>query len=307
MSKPKRHHTTPCLILRNFADANEHFFVFDKRRAMHGVVRDSIYNRFVRKHQNSLKRNDGSRDYALEHYFTHLETQAAPVITQILQAVRAKKAPKLAPAEKKIWDRFLIAQWTRTPTRRAATYNEEDFERLLYELLDTFHARHGYPVSPEERARLTSRPKVIEMRRYAMFEGLQLPLRGAENVLESKGLGFLVNYAPRKSLVIGDNTVLKMVPKHTNNLSDPEVEMWFPIAHDVLITPLGSKGTEEVFALNDQKIRQVNEIIFRESNIVASRSMRLLESLSRGYRMNNVDGDLHWTEEPSQRPVSASG
>ncbi len=307
MSNPKRHHTIPCLILRNFADANEHFFVFDKRLPTKGVVHDSIYSRFVRKHQNSLKRNDGTRDYTLEHYYAHLETQAAPVITRIIEALRAKKAPKLTPDEKKIWDRFLVAQWIRTPTRRAAIYDEEEFERLVHEMLDTFHARHGYRVSPEERAQLTSKTKVSELHQYAMFKGLQLPMRGAENALGSKGLGFLVNYDSRKSLVIGDNTVLKMVPKHTNNLCDPEVEMWFPIAHDVLITPFGSKGSEKVVAFNDQKIRQVNEIIFRESAVVASRSRRLLESLSHDYRMNNVNRALHRSEEPDQMPMSASG
>ena len=126
-------------------------------------------------------------------------------------------------------------------------------------------------------------------------EGLIENLRGEENtvrelvyekifryirsyrlsLLKNKGLRIGIIRKDTKSFVIGSNPILKM-----SHLADTSSEFWLPIAHDIAITPYGSRHTEEISELEDQKVRSLNEKIFEQSTKIAGCSKKLLCSLS---------------------------
>jgi hypothetical protein len=100
-------------------------------------------------------------------------------------------------------------------------------------------------------------------------------------VISEKGLLFAIISKPRKSFVVGSHPIVKLAQRDRSHLSDPTVELWFPLAHDIAVTPCFSRGTEKKVEIKeDHHIRHLNQTIFKQSSSIAGRSSALIASLA---------------------------
>ncbi|VAX18350.1 hypothetical protein MNBD_NITROSPINAE04-21, partial [hydrothermal vent metagenome] len=100
------------------------------------------------------------------------------------------------------------------------------------------------------------------------------------DVLNNKGLGITRISSANKSFIIGSFPVLKLTNDGRTHLSDPTVEAWLPIAHDIIVTPALEKGEEKLVALNDKSVRRLNMLFAKQSTTIAGRSEKLIRSLA---------------------------
>jgi len=140
--------------------------------------------------------------------------------------------------------------------KRPLTSREQQFINILSE--------------PEQQNRLKQNVKVGALR-----IGGPLVLEALGN----KGLGVARVMSAKKSFIIGSFPILKLTNDNRAHLSDPTVEVWLPIAHDIAITPFFTKGKEKLVSIDDRNIRKLNEAITRQSTIIAGRSEKLIRSL----------------------------
>ena len=98
-------------------------------------------------------------------------------------------------------------------------------------------------------------------------------------ILMKKGLGIAVVARPSEAgFVIGSNPVVKLSYPGLAHLSDPSVEFWFPIAHDVAVTPI-PEGREELVEVDEEVTSRINKDIFGQSTVIAGSSREQIKSL----------------------------
>ena len=222
----------------------------------------------------------GKKDDSVETKLSELEGKASPIIEKIIQAAQNGKTPNLTSNEKELWDNFLGRQWVRTPKNRdemqnpafvtdALTHFENDEGRSLSDdMYERFH-------NPKEQPRImkniwtenvvrTPRPEILE-------------------ILGNKGIEIRIVRSPKRSFVIGSNPILivQAVPGGQTDIRDSNVGILLPIAHDVIVTAVFSRGEEKIVEMDEMlDIRQINKAIFNQSDMVAGRSRELITSLA---------------------------
>lgn len=277
MSLPRRHHFVPLLLQRRFTDANGRIFVFDKRRSEAGVFATTPGNAFVQKDLNSLELKDGSKHVGLELWYSELESEVAPIIDKIVERARAGRVPGLSDDERDVWDNFVYHQQKRAPDIFERLQLVQEFEKELPARVAEYE-REVRPLTEEERAEMFSPEGKKRMIQHASVTARG---RGSEEViatLAALGIAAALIKSPKKSFILGDHPQARMGPD--GRLGHPATELWMPIATDVAVSPWGPPNEEKLIAVEGDHVRRVNEIIFKHSNVVASRSEQLLRSLA---------------------------
>jgi hypothetical protein len=104
----KRQHTLPQMVLRRFVDGKGRIFYLNKRASTKGVLSTkNLKNLFLETHIYSSVAKDGTKNAALETYFSGIEGKANLVIEKIVSAARTSRLPQLSSAEKDVWDIFV--------------------------------------------------------------------------------------------------------------------------------------------------------------------------------------------------------
>jgi len=100
--------------------------------------------------------------------------------------------------------------------------------------------------------------------------------------LASRGLGVVHIEARHKSFIIGSSPVVKLTLPGRSDIRDPTVEMWLPIASDVMVGLGREAGTETLASTTDaSQIRHINEAIASQSTMIAGASKALVRSLAK--------------------------
>ena len=275
MNTPIRHHYIPRMILRNFTDNNGRLHCYYKPAGK--IFSTTPDNVLAESHLYTRQGASGKKDVSVEKELSHLEGRVQAVVEKIVNAARKGDEPGLAPSEKKTWDDYLCSQFRRLPVARESLPDEE----LVAEHLDRFE-REVRPLKPAVREKFSEPKFQTELVDDAWVQIVANPQGELLEVLQDKGLviGFIGN--ARKSLVTGDNPTIEIAPQGRTDLRFPEVERLFPLAHDIVVTPGLPAGNEKLVVIDDTGyIRQLNEEILKNSNIIVGRSHALIESLSR--------------------------
>jgi len=277
----KRHHFVPQMLLRRFVDHNSNLYYFDKRFPSRGVLVSTSQNLFLENHLYTAEDKDGVKDVELESYFSELEGRADHIIEKIVTAARKEQKPNLTSYEKEIWNLFFYYQWKRVPDYFRKIHALMDFDRSLHEAVTTFETEHR-PFTDDERRNLQDPAWRDRIKQGAIVQALADPGPLVETALSQKGLGVVVIQKPNKSFVIGSNPVLRLSLPGRSHLTDPTVEIWLPVAHDILVGPAPLPQQELVVGLReDRHIRYINESILKQSTVIAGRSKELISSLVR--------------------------
>lgn len=280
---PRRHHTVAVMMLKNFTDEDELLWVYNRsnphiRRSTPDAV---FYENDFHTHINK----DGTKDTSLEAFFAALEGEADRLIQKICGAARAGKLPNLSKTERQTWDQFLYYQWKRSPDFLKSAGFDQDFEVVLDEVLQDFEKQFR-PMTDDERSLVQKSSFKKDIKRSARVVTLRDPGQTVQSALNQLGLAVGRILKPNKSFIIGTKPVTKLAPKNQSTLGDPEVEVWLPIASDIVVCMVPNGGLEMLANLNDKSVRELNEVIFRESTTIASRSSALIASLT-GAKVRN--------------------
>ena len=275
MHLPIRHHFIPQLILRNFTNDDGYLHCYSKQARR--MFKSPPSNVFLKKHLYSQRDERGKKNPSVEIEISNsIDGPAAPVLDKIVKSGRNGTLPGLTGLEKRIWDEFFCCQLRRLPTARGSISDAE----LVAEALDDFE-RHIQLLSATLRDKYKDAGLQRDLAHNAWAKIIAQGGGELMDVLQQKGLAVGVIGNPKKSFIIGDNPTVRITPHGNTHLSHPQVELLLPIAHDVIVTPCYSTGKEELASLVDSDwVRKINESIFRQSNVIAGRSRKLVESLS---------------------------
>ena len=278
MSKPKRHHYIPQMILKRFMDLDGILHVFDKRFPEKGVQKRTARNLFVEGDFYTQFDDGGTKDVSVEtEYLAPLEGKASPVIEKIVNAARRGVRPNLSPAEKDIWVNFSYNQFVRVPeTREKFTKETRQDIRREIDFIGQFR-----PFSDFEQSILDDEETMDRLFRNGSIRSVQLPTpTEVYEVLSEKHICAAVirQPKPKRSFCIGSNPVVKLSNPGQSHLADPSVEVWLPIARDVAVSPCPGER-DQVISVRDRHVKSINRSVFQQSTVIAGCSRELIESL----------------------------
>jgi hypothetical protein len=276
MSVPKSHHYVPKLILRRFADERGHLYFFRKDRPGAEVKSASLDRLFAAEHLYSKKRKDGSKDPALEHGLNRLETEVAPVFSQIIEAARNGRPPGLSAEQKEVVALFHYVQWKRSFDHRLTFLSNEVFSTIYDQAAE--RAREMFPGREEEIERIRAILLAKEHIHNVRVDMLRLINPDTLDLLMSRALVVAVPQNRLKSWIIGSSPVIKL---GSADLTHPDSEIWLPIAPDVAIGFWRVAEPERVLWMPDIAVRHMNGSVASQSIMFAGRSKELVQSLSR--------------------------
>jgi Protein of unknown function (DUF4238) len=278
-SRPKNHHFVAEMLLKRFTDESGKLYVFDKRRREKSVRVSSAKGDFFERDLNTFVQPNGTLDWSLETGYSKLEDSAELIVNRIVDAARKGQRPRLAFEEREIWFNFVYHQQKRAPDAFSRLGIDKDFPRQVHDRLVEFAGNVRQLTSDEWE--FFSDPEEINRIKQRVLVGARS--KGSkENVeaLGSRGLMFATPKDSKKCFIIADHPIIRMGPRGRQHLADPMVELWFPIASDVAVSPWGETAAEELVYLDGDQVRQVNRAIYDQSNIVAGRSPLLIRSLA---------------------------
>lgn len=268
------------MILKRFTNHQGQLYFFDKRVPEKGVLTSTPKNLFLEKHIYTQFDKQGVKDVTLEGDFAKLESEADQIIEKIITAARKGLMPNLNANEKSTWDLFSYYQWKRVPDFHGSSDILGDFESHVQEVLSEFESTIR-PLTDEERQDLQDPDVLARLKQNAKVMAVANPGQEVQDVLSQKGLGITIIPNPNKSFVIGSFPTVKLTLPGRTHLADPSVEVWFPIASDVAVTPALPRGTEKLVQFNEaHHIRYINTSIFKQSTVIAGRSRAQIASLA---------------------------
>ena len=255
MSKPKRNHFVPRMLLRNFTNQKGLLHFFDKRFTEKRIRQTTPDNFCLECGLYMYDDEHGNKNISIESDLAELEGKAAKVIEKIIEATRTEKLPELTCSEKGILDRFFYCQWARTPDMvdQILGLREKKTKRELSELKEEIGTEY-------------------------LFADLLNPPEHRLQILGNKGLVVKIIRNSEKSFIIGSCPVLRSV--HGIPLYDPRVELCLPIASDIAVILGLSRGSEKLVEIEDAAVRTINEEILRQSSAIGGCSDELIASLA---------------------------
>jgi hypothetical protein len=277
-SEPKRHHFVPEMLSKRFVDDKGNIHYFDKRAPSKGVIAGIPKNIFLETHLYTFEEKDGRKNTELEAYFAKLEGVVDKIIDKIVTAARKGQKPNLTYAEREKWNLFFFYQWKRSPDVIREVDSLINFDDTLRQVISKVESLLS--LTEEQKRELKDPVTIRRIQKGSTVAAISNPGLVVQETLSKMGLGIIVIQNAKKSFIIGSNPVLRLMPKGSK-LGDPAAEVWLPIAHDVLVGPGPINPNEElIIEIPDDKIREFNEAMFKQSKGIAGRSKELISSLA---------------------------
>lgn len=280
MNVPKRHHFVPELLQQHFSNGDGGLWTFSSRNRAKGVWCGTIENLLVEGHLHSHVERDGSKDTSLETQFSMLEGFTAPIIGKIISNARNGRLPSLTRQERETWDFFLYQQYRRVPDLYSSLLSEDQHRVEVEDRLDEL-VRSGYSLSNSERSELLEPATLKRMYKNLRVATLKTGSEAVLATIAQRGIAVARVASDKKSFVLGSRPVVKLTLPDVTHLSDTRVEMWLPVAHDIMVG-LGSYDHREMLVpVTTQQVRHCNVAAAKQSSQIVGRSEALVQSLAR--------------------------
>lgn len=277
MAEYKNNHYVPQMLLNRFKSDNGKLYYYNKDAPLNGVEPRNTKTVFAKFHLYTGRDKDGNPDVSLEReIYGKIDNDANAVIEKIVLAVRTNRLPGLTSTEKASWDEFFYHQWKRTPDFLDRLVNRDTFADGF---LLKFEEAYGR-LSDEQRQQVRDSKTVTRTYQNAKVLALKSNGDAVVDAFSSRGLGIAHITKPHKSFIIGSFPIVKLTPPGMTRIDHSSVEIWIPIAHDVVVSPHGGATEEKLVNISDHHIRALNEFIFKQSTEVAGRSKELIVSLA---------------------------
>lgn len=276
MTVPKRHHYVPMMLQRSFCMPNGKLWAC--RVGQGAPFEVSPEKIFLEQHLYREEHHDGSTSVWLEKAFSSFETHCAPLFARMIEAARNRQAYELDDQERANLDAFLYLQIKRVPGIHTNGFMAGEAERTVDRVLEETIA--AFPDRLQEIHDLigaNGRERMIKNMKVRAIGGW------SEKVLEAmarRGVTIArIGNRERRKFVIGSAPVIRW---GKGGLSNPEHQIWMPIASDVAVGLRGPRfRTTLVEGLDLQSVRNLNMSIASQSDMIAGASQELILSLSR--------------------------
>ncbi len=268
-------------MLRHFMNEAGVLFVYDKMRPELGIKPLSPDNAFVRGHYFSEKDKSGNVDLTAEIRLGQIESAAAPVIKRIIDSVRCDEIPKFSNDDRRHFIRYIYFQLKRSPEwfqRISKDFQNKDaIEDFLHEFEQTRR-----PLTEAEKRDFEDPETLKRLNENVRARAMSSETEETENILsllETKGIHFF-RLPSRKSLIIGTSPLVRDFASGNPHLSERTTHLWVPLAHDIAVVFRGDDADIQIYGIKETSIiRAVNLSVFNQSDLVAARNLKLLESL----------------------------
>ncbi len=297
MSTPKRHHTTPIMLIKNFVDSDGFLHVGWPNHIDRSVVPMKPSQALVRTHFHTLTKRDGSRDTYVEARLSDQESLWSPIVDKIIGQIdasqdRSGQHISLERDEIKLMKQLVFIQFWRS----SDNYKDEKMGELLKDALSLFETEFGISVS--RLAKLNPKQKLSDedlsrIKDNSRVSAINSALDGEPSSLKmvmGKNLAVCVIRNPNKSFISGSSPVANNSTEQ-KPLYHPESCLFLPIASHVALQLMNTEAIEPtmrdgavVYPPNNQWIRFLNLSIARQSETIVGRSGQLIESLCRDRR-----------------------
>ncbi|WP_213981347.1 DUF4238 domain-containing protein [Sphingomonas sp. dw_22] len=272
---PKRHHFIPQMILRHFADSDGQLWFWRRGFAEGDVRKAGTQQLFVEKDLYTRFHTDGSKDIALERFFSAMEGNGASFIDQLADAVRSNKLPKLDAGAWEFWDLFFYFQLKRTPGAIKEIGAKMGFDDRIKAAADEIRAIR------KETGKDVDEPGLEEWIAKNAVVLAQAAKPSDELLAQFKTMGLAIYRIndPQKSFVVGDVPGATARFRIEGGWSRPT--MFLPLTWDIAVGQLGGRRAVEVVMVDREQARRMNIASTTRSTVIAGRSGALIASLSR--------------------------
>lgn len=290
-NKPKRHHFIPQMMLRHFADNDGQLWFWRRDFAKCDVRKTNTQNLFVEKDLYTLTAADGTKDVALETFFSNLEGAGATFINQLADIIRSGEIPKLDDSAWLFWGQFFYYHLKRTPGAIAFFAKQMNLDEMIdhtYEKIKAIRAETGGNAG-EAGLRDTIRQNAIVTAQRAA------PSKEVLALFETLGLAIYKVAEPAKSFIVGD------VPGATSKFRMPNGEwshptLFLPLTWDIAVGQLQGGRKVETINVDRDQVRRMNIATAARSLVIAGRSSALINSLGADVLYRGV--------EPIEDPIA---
>lgn len=274
-NRPKRHHFIPQMMLRHFADADGRLWYWQRSLAEGDVRKASTKDLFVQKELYTFVTSDGTKDVALETFFSNLEGAGASFITQLADIVRNGAIPKLDENAWQLWGQFFYYHLKRTPGAIAFFADQMNLETKIVETVKKIQAIRaetgGDPDEPGLEG--TVRQNAIVRAQHAP------PSTEVLKAFATLGLAVYWITDPTKSFIVAD------APGATAKFRMPNgawsrPTLFLPLTWDIAVGQLQGGRKVEIIPVDRDQVRRMNEASTARSTAIAGRSEALIGSLA---------------------------
>jgi Protein of unknown function (DUF4238) len=272
---PKRHHFIPQMILRHFSDNDGQLWFWRRDFAKGNARKANAQNLFVKKDLYTFTAADGSKDVALEVFFSKLEGAGAKFISQLTDIIRSGETPKLDDSAWEFWGQFFYYHLKRTPGAIAFFAEQMNFDEMIdktYQKIKAVRAETGGDAE-EQGLRDKIRQNAIVTAQRAP------PSKEVLALFETLGLAIYKIADSAKSFVVGD------VPGATAKFRSPNGQwshptLFLPLTWDIAVGKLQGGRKVEIIEVDRDQVRLMNIATTARSRVIAGRSSALINSLS---------------------------
>ena len=110
VTRPKRHHFIPQMMLRHFADDDGQLWFWRRDLEPGDTRKTSTQNLFVEKDLYTFVQHNGEKDVALENFFAKMEGGGSTFINNLATIVRDGEIPELDASAWEFWNNFFYFQ-----------------------------------------------------------------------------------------------------------------------------------------------------------------------------------------------------
>ena len=228
-------------------------------------------------------------DFVYDQMITKMETEAAPVLKQVIQQARLRECPHLSSAQAAVLKEFVFLMARRTPEAQDRVRSKNHDNGWFYDIVKS--------VADSKKHPLPSRDHLYkDDPRYATFESLALKNVSAQfaagvypemqkevrRFCRETGIQILLR-APRHRFIIGSHGISISMQYNSENKCYGAAGA-LPVAADVAIGPTLTPDQEDLVFLQNYEIRPFNVGSAEHSSMIAALNKEDVQEYARYVR-----------------------
>ncbi len=285
-NRPKRQHYVPRFLIKNFLTQDGHIWVGDREEgSVFCTGPDRVFVDSEQYTTYGLGPDAEEKDYDYEEAISRLESEAAPVVAEIVNRARSRRPPRLSARQICTFQRFVFLQSRRTGESRRRVSSRRDPDEVFFEAAASVFVGHGHDPPPKDV--LLAEPGVREFAKRilhnvdAQFSAGDHPGLAEEEAkfCQKTGLCVAAIDLQRRSFILGSHG---LTIRETTLGSKWLRGSLLPVAHDVIVQVSPFAGQVSFLCLDegsDCLIRDINRTTALQSRWIAGKSERLIRSL----------------------------
>lgn len=281
--RSKNHHYVPRVLQRQFAaEAN---LIWYAERGKNGDFNPAelrqIKHVFCKNNHNTILIDGQPSDVVERIFYGKIDDYLGRVIPRILGAFVSHKVPTFTGKSLSALRQIVIDMIRRSPDFTKNINDKAVGEKILRATFNELSSN----ASSDERQRLlndwNNSQRKLEIGRTARVRVSLHRSTKIDERLEDLVVRW-VEIKSHHSFILSSLMVYRIGNGGPNGLSNPNIEIWFPISPKCALVLLRDPNNQIPAVLREspEHVRQVNEFAATNSNQIASHSRRLIESIT---------------------------